>query len=124
MSSKVIKSSNNLSAREILKTTSRVDATPLKEVETGCKIPFYGFVEQEIINDNTGEVFNSIIVISEPDDETGERKLYATRSESFTKALYEILDVLDEMGDTDPFDIRIAKMKSNAGREFITCSLA
>lgn len=123
MSAKVIKSSENLSAREILKTTSRVDATPLKEVETGFKFPFYGYVEQEIVNDNTGEVFNSVIVISEP-DETGERKLYATRSESFTKALYEILDVLAEMGDTDPFELRIAKMKSKAGREFITCSLA
>ena len=123
MSAKVIKSSENLTAREILKTTSRVDATPLKEVETGFKFPFYGYVEQEIVNDNTGEVFNSIIVISEP-DETGERKLYATRSESFTKALYEILDVLAEMGDTEPFELRIAKMKSKAGREFITCSLA
>lgn len=123
MSAKVIRSSENLTAREILKTTSRVDATPLKEVETGFKIPFYGYVEQKIVNDNTGEVFNSIIVISEP-DETGERKLYATRSESFTKALYEILDVLADMGDTEPFELRIAKMKSKAGREFITCSLA
>ena len=123
MSASVIKSSNNLTAREILKTTSRVDATPLKEVDTGFKFPFYGFVEQEITNDNTGEVFNSIIVISEP-DESGERKLYATRSESFTKALYEILDVLEEMGDIDPFELRVTKMKSKAGREFITCSLA
>lgn len=123
MSAKVIKASENLSAREILKTTSRVDATPLKEVDSGIKIPFCGFVEQEIVNDNTGETFNSIIVISEP-DESGERKLYATRSESFTKALYEILDVLAEMGDNEPFELRIAKMKSKAGREFITCSLA
>lgn len=123
MSAKVIKSSSNLSAREILKTTSRVDATPLKEVDAGFKFPYYGFVEQEIVNDNTGEIFNSIIVISEP-DETGERKLYATRSESFMKALYEILDVLEEMGDEDPFELRISKMKSKAGREFVTCSLA
>lgn len=123
MSAKVIKSSTNLSAREILKTTSRVDATPLKEVDTGFKFPYYGFVEQEIVNDNTGEIFNSIIVISEP-DETGERKLYASRSESFMKALYEILDVLEEMGDEDPFELRISKMKSKAGREFVTCSLA
>lgn len=123
MSAKVIRSSENLTAREILKVTSRVDAVPLKEVDNKTIIPFYGFVEQEIINENTGEVFTSMLVVSEP-AEDGERKLYATRSESFVKALDNIMEVLSEMGDTDPFSIQISKQKSKAGREFVTCSLA
>lgn len=123
MSAKVIKSSEGLTARQILGFTSRSDATPLKEVEHGTVIPYCGFIEQEIENEATGEVFNSVLLISEP-DENGDRKIYATRSESFIRSLYEIIDTLREMNDTDPFSVKIEKLKSKNGREFVTCSLA
>ncbi len=123
MSTKVIDHSENLTAREILKITSRSDATVLKDVETGTVVPYVGFVKQEILNEVTGEKFTSIVVVSEP-DESGERKLYATRSESFIKAIDNILDVLADNNDTDPFSIRISHLKSKNGREFVTCSLA
>lgn len=123
MSAKVIKSSEGLTARQILGVTSRSDATPLKEVEHGTVIPYCGFIEQEIENEATGEVFISVLLISEP-DENGDHKIYATRSESFIRSLYEIIDTLREMNDTDPFSVKIEKLKSKNGREFVTCSLA
>lgn len=123
MSARVVKASENLTAREILKVTSRTDATVLKDVETGSIIPYNGYVKQEIVNEETEEIFTSIIVISEKND-SGEHKLYATRSESFIKALDNILEVLAENNDTDPFSIRISHQKSKNGREFVTCSLA
>lgn len=123
MSARVVDSSENLTAREILKVTSRTDATVLKDVETGTIIPFNGYVKQEIVNESTGEKFISIVVVSEK-DESGENRIFATRSESFMKSLDNILDVLADNDDTDPFSIRISHQKSKNGREFVTCSLA
>lgn len=123
MSAKVISASNGLTARQILGFTSRNDATPLKEVEKGTVIPYCGHISQEIVNESTGEVFESLLIISEP-DESGMKKLYATRSESVKKSLEGIIDTLKDMGDSDPFSISVDKLKSKNGREFITVSLA
>lgn len=123
MSAKVIKTSEGLSARKVLACTSRSDVIPMKEVEKGTIIPYRGFINQEIVNESTGEIFESLILISEPDD-AGDPVLYGTRSESVKRALSEIIDTLTGMGDTDPFSVKVNKLKSKNGREFITLSLA
>ena len=124
MGAKVVKVSKNFDgkAREILKITSRNDAIPMKDIPNNSIIPYCGFVEQEIVNENTGEVFNAILLVSEV-NEDGIKELYATRSESFKRALYEIIDTLEEQGDNEPFSLQIMKLKSKNGREFITCNL-
>ena len=123
MSSRVISASENLTARQILGFTSRANAVPMKELNAGTIIPYAGHILQEITNENTGEVFESLLIISEPDD-AGEKKLFATRSDSVKKALTEIITTLKEMGDNDPFSVKVEKLKSKAGREFITVSLS
>lgn len=123
MSAKVIKTSEGMSARKVLSYTSRNDAIPMKELAKGTIIPFKGYIEQEIVNESTGEVFNSLLIISEP-DESGYDALYATRSESVMRSLSGIIETLTEMGDTDPFSVKVDKLKSKNGREFITLSLA
>lgn len=123
MSAKVIKTSEGMSARKVLSYTSRNDAIPMKELAKGTIIPFKGYIEMEIINESTGEVFNSLLIISEP-DESGYDALYATRSESVMRSLSDIIDTLTDMGDTDPFSVKVDKLKSKNGREFITLSLA
>ena len=123
MSAKVIKTSEGLTARKVLSYTSRNDAIPMKEVAKGTIIPFKGYIEQEIVNENTGEVFNSLLIISEP-DESGYDTLYATRSESVMRSLSDIIDTLTDMGDTDPFSVKVDNLKAKNGREFITLSLA
>lgn len=123
MSAKVIKTSEGMSARKVLSYTSRNDAIPMKELAKGTIIPFKGYIEQEIVNESTGEVFNSLLIVSEP-DESGYDALYATRSESVMRSLSVIIDTLTDMGDTDPFSVKVDKLKSKNGREFITLSLA
>lgn len=123
MSAKVIKTSEGMSARKVLSYTSRNDAIPMKELAKGTIIPFKGYIELEIVNECTGEVFNSLLIISEP-DESGYDALYATRSESVMRSLSDIIDTLTDMGDTDPFSVKVDKLKSKNGREFITLSLA
>lgn len=123
MSAKVIKTSEGMSARKVLSYTSRNDAIPMKELAKGTIIPFKGYIEQEIVNESTGEVFNSLLIISEP-DESGYDALYATRSESVMRSLFGIIDTLTDMGDVDPFSVKVDKLKSKNGREFITLSLA
>ena len=123
MSAKVIKTSEGMSARKVLSYTSRNDAIPMKELAKGTIIPLKGYIEMEILNESTGEVFNSLLIISEP-DESGYDALYATRSESVMRSLSDIIDTLTDMGDTDPFSVKVDKLKSKNGREFITLSLA
>lgn len=123
MSAKVIKTSEGMNARKVLSYTSRNDATPMKELDKGTIIPYKGYIEQEIVNESTGEVFDSLLIISEP-DESGYDALYATRSESVMRSLFDIIDTLTGMGDTDPFSVKVDKLKSKNGREFITLSLA
>ena len=123
MSAKVLEASEGLTARQILGFTSRNDVTPLREIEKGTVIPYCGHILQEIVNESTGEVFESILLISEP-DENGKNKLYATRSDSVKKSLKEIISTLKDMGDNDPFSVSVDKLKSKNGREFITLSLA
>lgn len=123
MSAKVIKTSEGMSARKVLSYTSRNDAIPMKELAKGTIIPFKGYIQLEIVNESTGEVFNSLLIISEP-DESGYDALYATRSESVMRSLSDIIDTLTDMGDTDPFSVKVDKLKSKNGREFITLSLA
>lgn len=123
MSAKVIKTSEGMNARKVLSYTSRNDAISMKELAKGTIITFKGYIEQEIVNESTGEVFNSLLIISEP-DESGYDALYATRSESVMRSLFDIIDTLTGMGDTDPFSVKVDKLKSKNGREFITLSLA
>ena len=40
------------------------------------------------------------------------------------RSLSNIIDTLTDMGDTDPFSVKVDKLKSKNGREFITLSLA
>ena len=123
MSAKVLEASKGLKARQILSFTSRNDAITLKEIENGTVIPYYGHILQEIVNESTGEVFESMLLISDT-DENGKNKLYATRSESVKRSLEEIISTLENMGDNDPFSVSVDKLKSKNGREFITLSLA
>lgn len=124
MSSRIIEKSENLTARQALSYTSSVNVEPLKDVPSGIKIPYVAHILQEITVESTGEIFESLLLISEIEDEIGEHKIYATRSQSFMKALIDIIESLKEMGDTEPFSIKVEKRKSKAGREFISCSLA
>lgn len=125
MIAKVIKTSEGLTARKLLSYTSRNDVIPMKEVAKGTIIPFKGYIEQEIVNENTGEVFNSLLIISDSsNDDSGYDTLYATRSQTVMHSLYGIIDTLTDMGDTDPFSVKVDKLKSKNGREFITLSLA
>ena len=94
MSAKVLEASEGLTARQILGFTSRNDAMPLKEVENGTVIPYCGHILQEIVNESTGEAFESMLLISEP-DENGIKKLgqllgiVSNRSERSNKIKFE-----------------------------------
>lgn len=114
MSARVIESSYE-SKRDIARLTTSNSATPLKKVADGAEIEYDGYVIQEITNELTGETFNSILIKSK------DGTIYATRSESFIRSLREILDICAD--DEDPIVLRVERLESNKGNEFITCAL-
>lgn len=119
MSAKVLRSSTQ-SKREIARITTRDDARPMKEVQSGTEIEVKDWVLQEVTNERTGEIFQSIVIVN-PDNE-----LFATRSEFFIKKFFEIIDILadEEEPDDGPFIIRVTKGKGRSGNEFTSCALA
>lgn len=108
------------SARDTLRITSSNDAIAMKEVPDGTEINYIGHVITEITNESTGEMFESIVVKAE------DGALYATRSDSFRKALLEIIDTISEFGDDDgePIILKVKHLKSRSGNTFVTCQLA
>ena len=114
MSTKLIESSFE-KKRDIARVTTRQDAVPIKTVPTGTEFEYTGYVLQEICNENTGEVFNSILIAA------ADGKVYATRSETFIEGLKEIIEICAD--DEEPIIIRINRSTSRNGREFVSCSL-
>ena len=120
MSARVIETT--FKARETLRITTATNITPLKDIPDGKEFTYYGHVVQEIINENTGEKFNSVTV------KVGEDEYIATRSEFFRRALYEIIDTINEFPDEEesdePMILKVQHLKSKKGNSFATCSLA
>ena len=115
MSAKVIESSFQ-TKRDIARVTTSNDVTPLKKIDNGTEIVYEGYVLQEITNDQTGEVFTSCVLKAK------DGRLYGTRSESFIRSLKEILDICAD--DGEEIVLRIERLESRNGNEFITCALA
>lgn len=107
-------------ARETLRVTTASNVTPLKEIADGTEVHYLGHVIQEITNESTGEIFQSITVKTE-------EGYLATRSEFFIKALSEIIETIANFSDEDddePIILRITHKKSKKGNLFATCELA
>lgn len=107
------------SARDTLRITSATDAIPMKEVPDGTEINYIGHVIAEITNETTGEVFESVVVKAE------DGALYATRSDTFRKALVEIIDTISKFEDDseEPIILKVKHLKSRSGNTFVTCQL-
>lgn len=107
-------------ARETLRVTTAQNVTPLKEVTDGTEVHYIGHVIQEITNETTGEVFQSVTIKTEDG-------YLATRSEFFIKALSEIIETIANFSnedDDEPIVLRIVHRKSKKGNLFATCELA
>lgn len=120
MSARVVETT--FKARETLRITTATNITPLKDIPDGKEYTYYGHVVQEIVNETTGETFNSVTV------KVGEDEYIATRSEFFLRELEEIIETINTFPDDEdadqPIIIKIRHLKSKKGNIFATCSLA
>lgn len=120
MSARVVETT--FKARETLRITTATNITPLKDVPDGKEFTYYGHVVQEIVNETTGETFNSVTV------KVGDDEYIATRSEFFLRTLQEIIETINSFADDEdadePIIIKIQHLKSKKGNSFATCSLA
>lgn len=120
MSARVVETT--FKARETLRITTATNITALKDIPDGKEYTYYGHVVQEIVNETTGETFNSVTV------KVGEDEYIATRSEFFLRTLQEIIETINSFADDEdadePIIIKIQHLKSKKGNSFATCSLA
>lgn len=88
------------------------DIESLKTIEDGSSIPVDGYIIFDDIKDN-GDV-HSIVSIITPD-----KKVYSGQSATFRQSLKDIEDVMDG----EKFSIIKISGKTNAGRDYINCTL-
>lgn len=108
----------NISKRNALAALTAGDVVELKKVPNGTELEVIGFVTQEIVNSESGEVFESM-VISTKDG------YYATRSETFQRSLRELYDTFGDevLNDDGTLSVVVYRSTSKNNREFITCGL-
>lgn len=113
-----ILSVKNLTKRNALAALTAGDVVELKKVDNLTELDVKGYVTQEIVNKETGETFESMVLSTTSG-------FFATRSESFQESLTELYEAFgDEVLNEDgTLSIVVYKSRSKNNREFISCGL-
>lgn len=108
----------NLTKRNALAALTAGDVVELKKVDNRTELDVKGYVIQEIVNNETGEVFESMVILTTDG-------LFATRSESFMSSLIELYETFGDevLNDDGTLSIVVYKVMSKNNREFISCGL-
>ena len=110
---KIIKASENLTAKDIYTLTMNPNTEKMKDVK-GQRIELCKWALYEDINKKTEEP-QQILAVSNPEGEA-----FATNSPTFIDDFMNMLELFSSMGETVPA-IVVSSGTSKAGREFITC---
>lgn len=113
---KIVKSSENLSVKDIYHLTMNPQTQKMKDV-IGQRIEIAAWAEYEDLNrkDNTTQ---NILAIKTPDGET-----FATNSPTFKNDFSAMVELFESMGEKVGA-VEVVSGTSNAGREYITCVYA
>lgn len=109
----IIKTSENLTPKEIYNLTSSPAVQKMRDVvDSVIEIDKYAFYED--LNKKTGEV-QEILAIQTPDGE-----IFATNSPTFKEDFENMVAFFEGMGE-EVHAISVMSGTSKAGRQFITC---
>lgn len=118
---KITESSIELSAKDRIRMKDTSDASSIDELTQTepVRIQFGYYVILQIHNDKSeSKDYTKVVVV----DKSGEK--YVTGSSSFIEALRNIVEEMNDAGETE-YEIKIYRKPSKnfKGKEFITCSI-
>ena len=112
----IIKKTNNMTAADMYAMTKGPDVRKMADAK-GETLDLLAYV---LYKDDKQDGTDPVTVLSV---KTVEGALYATNSKTFIRNFSDILPMFEECGEDAPTRFRIGSARSNAGREYLTCSV-
>ena len=113
----IIKKTDNLTAADLYSMTKGPDVRKMQDCK-GETLEIAAYVLYQDASSVSGE---SVSVLSV---KTVEGALYATNSKTFIRNFSDILAMYEECGEEAPTKFKVGSARSNAGREYLTCTVA
>lgn len=113
---------------EIITKTKNITAGDLYEMTQGPNVRKMADAKGEILDlisyviykDDKGDGSEPMTILSV---KTVEGAMYATNSRTFIRNFSDILAMYEKCGEEIPTRYKVGSARSNAGREYLTCSL-
>ena len=112
----IIKKTNNMTAADMYAMTKGPDVRKMADAK-GETLDLLAYV---LYKDDKQDGSDPVTVLSVKTVEGG---LYATNSKTFIRNFSDILAMFEECGEEAPTRFRVGSARSNAGREYMTCSV-
>lgn len=112
----IIKKTENIKAGELYSMTKGPEVRKMQDAK-GEVLDIMAYV---IYKDDKDDGSEPVIVLSV---KTTEGALYATNSKTFIRNFVDILAIYDECGEAQPILFKVGSARSNAGREYLTCTV-
>ena len=112
----IIKKTNNMTAADMYAMPKGPDVRKMADAK-GETLDLLAYV---LYKDDKQDGTDPVTVLSV---KTVEGALYATNSKTFIRNFSDILAMFEECGEDAPTRFRIGSTRSNAGREYLTCSV-
>lgn len=112
----IIKKTNNITAGDLFEMTKGPNVRKMADAK-GETLDLLSYV---IYKDDKGDGSDPVTVLSVT---TVEGAKYATNSRTFIRNFSDILAMYEECGEEIPTRYKVGSARSNAGREYLTCSL-
>ena len=113
---------------EIIKKTASITAGDMLEMTKGPNVRKMADAKGEVLDilayilykDDKGDGSDPVTVLA---IKTVEGAMYATNSRTFIRVFSDILAMYEDCGEEIPSRFKVGSARSNAGREYLTCSL-
>lgn len=112
----IIRKTNNITAGDMYAMTKGPDVRKMTDAK-GETLDLLAYV---IYKDDKQDGSEPVTVLSV---KTVEGALYATNSKTFIRNFTDILTMFEDCGEEAPTRFRVGAARSNAGREYLTCSV-
>lgn len=113
----IINKTANLTAADLYSMTKGPDVRKMQD----CKGEILDLMAFVLYKDESSTSGEPVAVLSV---KTVEGALYATNSKTFIRNFCDILAMYAECGEEAPTRFKVGSARSNAGREYLTCTVA
>ena len=112
----IIRKTENITAGDLFEMTKGPNVRKMADAK-GETLDIQSYV---IYKDDKGDGSDPVTVLA---IKTVECVMYATNSRTFIRNFSDILAMYEECGEKVPTQYKVGSARSNAGREYLTCSL-